>query len=261
MTAEAKAIEDAGAAFARDASTHQMTVLRDDGLYRHLRFLRMMEQEDGTRKPTSFYWFDIITWPGVLTVTGDMETFVFARVDDMFEFFRGHKPNPGYWAEKLRAPQPAQVKRYSEDKFKEHVTDYVDESVDEWPGLREAVEEQILGSDEIYYEHNARVLLDEFEFGGTEVASCTCGATRDCPTADDVWAWKTSHRVMAPGGSGTHLVTSKHVYGFQFSDTWEWDLAEYTHQFLWCCHAIPWAIAQFDSAKATAAKTPAAVSA
>jgi hypothetical protein len=39
--------------------------------------------------------------------------------------------------------------------------------------------------------------------------------------------------------------------GFQFHDTWEWDLSDYTHQFLWCCSAIPWAIARYDESGAT----------
>ena len=43
--------------FLKDAADHQMEVLRDDGVNRHLRF----------RNPESnAYWFDIITWPGAL---------------------------------------------------------------------------------------------------------------------------------------------------------------------------------------------------
>ena len=49
--------------FAKDTATHAMTILRDDGLYRHLRF---------KRPNTSSYYFDIITWPGYLAITGDM---------------------------------------------------------------------------------------------------------------------------------------------------------------------------------------------
>ena len=56
-TATKTSAEEAAEAFARDTADHQMTVLHDDGLYRHLRFIRMAEQEDGTRKPTSFYWY------------------------------------------------------------------------------------------------------------------------------------------------------------------------------------------------------------
>lgn len=38
-----------------DVAEHKMTVLRDEGLYRHLRF-----QKPGT----SCYYFDLVTWPG-----------------------------------------------------------------------------------------------------------------------------------------------------------------------------------------------------
>lgn len=78
--------------FNSNTDKHQMTVLLDEGLYRHLRF----------KDPHSpFYWFDLITWPGFLTVTGDMGTYTFARLRDMFEFFTGYI-NSDYWAEKLQ---------------------------------------------------------------------------------------------------------------------------------------------------------------
>jgi hypothetical protein len=34
---------------------------------------------------------------------------------------------------------------------------------------------------------------------------------------------------------------------FDFSDFWEVDNREYTTRFLWCCHAIVWAINRFDA--------------
>lgn len=82
----------------RDFQGHTMTVERDDGLHRHLRFRAL---------GTGVYWFDIVTWPGVLTINGDCGTYVFSRLEDMFEFFRQPngkaRINPSYWAEKLRA--------------------------------------------------------------------------------------------------------------------------------------------------------------
>lgn len=39
-----------------------------------------------------------------------------------------------------------------------------------------------------------------------------------------------------------------------FADFYEIDVTEYVHRFLWCCHALVWAIQQYDKAKeATAA--------
>ena len=63
--------------FKKDTAEHQMTVLRDDGLYRHLRF----------RKPgTGIYGFDIVTWPGYLAISGDMGASMFTRLEDMIQF-------------------------------------------------------------------------------------------------------------------------------------------------------------------------------
>jgi hypothetical protein len=80
--------------FPENVKNHTMEILHNDDFYRHLRF-----SNDGS----SVYYFDIITWPGSLCISGDMGTFTFSRVKDMFMFFRGESINPGYWAEKLTA--------------------------------------------------------------------------------------------------------------------------------------------------------------
>ncbi|STU51511.1 Uncharacterised protein [Klebsiella pneumoniae] len=64
--------------FLIDTAFHRLEIIRDDGLYRHLR----MQQPE-----TSCYYYDVITWPGYLTVTGDMGTWTFSRIADMFDFF------------------------------------------------------------------------------------------------------------------------------------------------------------------------------
>lgn len=81
--------------FQRDTTDHTMRVHRDDGLYRHIEF---------SNSGSSVYRFDLVTWPGYLTVCGDMGTWTFSRTADMFEFFGGKKDiNPGYWGEKLQS--------------------------------------------------------------------------------------------------------------------------------------------------------------
>ncbi len=67
------------AEFLKDVSAHVMRVIRDDGAHRHLRF---------AAPTSSIYWFDVITYPGELVITGDCGTYVFRRLPDMFEFFR-----------------------------------------------------------------------------------------------------------------------------------------------------------------------------
>jgi hypothetical protein len=96
--------------FLQNVLSHEMTIVRDDGANRHLRFRR-------TDEP--FYWFDLITWPGFLCVTGDCGTYVFQRLEDMFCFFRGENINPGYWGEKMQAAdKTGGYKEFSSDLFR-----------------------------------------------------------------------------------------------------------------------------------------------
>lgn len=74
---------------------HVLTVLADgDEVGRQIR----------CRKPgTCIYGWDIVTWPGYLTITGDLGHFVFRSQDDMLvDFFNG-PINPQYWLEKCVA--------------------------------------------------------------------------------------------------------------------------------------------------------------
>ena len=84
--------QHAKARFIEDTAKHEMTVEHNDGLFRSLRFAN----------PDCFNaHYRINTWPGHLCISGDMGCFVFARLPDMFRFFRGRDINPSYWAEKL----------------------------------------------------------------------------------------------------------------------------------------------------------------
>ncbi|MEI9624991.1 hypothetical protein [Phytobacter diazotrophicus] len=84
--------------FMRNTAHHNVIIERDEGVYRHLIF-----KAPGTNS----YRFDIITWPGYLTVTGDMGTWTFSRERDMItQFFpvgTAGGINPGYWSEKFEA--------------------------------------------------------------------------------------------------------------------------------------------------------------
>jgi hypothetical protein len=73
--------------FEQETAEHEMTVLRDDGLYRHLRF---------QRPGTSIYWFDLVTWPGRLVICGDCGDLMFSRLRDMFEFFGPDSSRGGF---------------------------------------------------------------------------------------------------------------------------------------------------------------------
>lgn len=121
--------------FLKDVSMHKMTVLRHDGVCRHLRF----------RKPgTGIEGFDLITWPGHLCVTGDMGTYVFARLEDMFEFFRTDRKqtnqgqtlfiNLGYWAQKVLAEdRHGKIEEFDEEIARKKLL----EELKEFGGTRE----------------------------------------------------------------------------------------------------------------------------
>lgn len=175
-------------------SEHEMTVRLDDGLYRHVMF----------KKPDSgMYRFDLVTWPGYLTISGDMGCYTFSRIPDMFDFFTGHGINPQYWAEKLQ--NAADVREFSRRVFKERVQQAYNDHVDEDPGAEYLLELWAQICDQVLYaenEHDAHDCLAEFE--------------------------------------------NEH---FDFVDSWEWNLTEYTYRFLWICHAIRWGVEQYKAAQ------------
>jgi hypothetical protein len=146
--------------FTRETAGHTMTIAHDDGLYRHLRF----------RGERSFYWFELITAPGSLTFQGDGEGFVFRRLEDMFEFFRGCRINPSYWAEKLVSGR-GDVMRYDPAIFEAEVKRaFVDavRSGEAPAGLGKAVRADLLDTWEFSteYEDGARQALEAFQFEG-----------------------------------------------------------------------------------------------
>jgi hypothetical protein len=144
--------------FVREIADHRMTVLHDDGLYRHLRF---------RSAGSSLYWFDLITVPGSLIFRGDGQSFVFARLRDMFEFFRGPvgRINPQYWAEKLTSCREEGVKRYDREIFEAKVKESTAEAIRARvapPGLAKAVRTDLLDSDYTWTEEEARETLQNF---------------------------------------------------------------------------------------------------
>lgn len=137
--------------FLKDVSGHRLEIIRDDGLYRHLRF-----SKDGS----NVMRFDLVTWPGYLCFCGDMQEFVFQRLADMFEFFRGE---PGdferqrwridrrYWAEKVQASPHEGVRQYSPDAFRAAIASYL-QYREPSPDLLEAIDAEVLNHADDYFE-------------------------------------------------------------------------------------------------------------
>lgn len=163
--------QDIAARFARETAQHEMTIAHDDGLYRHLQFRKTWWQPPYARQQrTAIYRFDLITVPGSLIFQGDGESFVFSRVEDMFEFFRGPvgRINAMYWAEKLTSHRDAAT-TYSRDRFFEHLRDDFVEACRERrvpAGTGRAIREAIEMDYNVDCEEDARRFLDLFEFEG-----------------------------------------------------------------------------------------------
>lgn len=145
---------------------HEMTILLDQGLYRHLRF----EQPSAfaTRVPP----FEIFTSPGNLGIAGEMGTYIFARLDDMFVFFEtpNGRVNPEYWSEKVTAQAVhAPVRCYSPEAFRKcilqdyHDRKYAFDSEDQ-QRLLHHIQTQILDHPDAQYEKTAQELLRRFYF-------------------------------------------------------------------------------------------------
>lgn len=196
--------------FLRDVEEHAIHVIKDDGVHRHLSFHRN----------SSIYRFDLITWPGHLCISGDCGTYVFRRLNDMFEFFRmdehdfNHSKerklniNPGYWGEKLESIGTNEgYKRYSQELMKaqalEYANDYWEFETDE---QKTEVMQQL--EDDVFYhfednEYHDYHLVDSFESD----------------------------------------------YGHQFTDFWDYNFQEYTFHFLWNLYAIVYGIKMYDELK------------
>lgn len=104
--------------FLDEVKSHAMTIIKEDGLYRHLRFAAL---------GTSNQYFEIITWPGYLAYVGDMGDFLFTRTQDMFGFFRNKEEriDTAYWAEKVVAESVHThgIREFSVEAFRENVLD------------------------------------------------------------------------------------------------------------------------------------------
>ncbi len=108
--------------FLGDVSAHRIEVWKDDGIYRHIVFCKPNHRWDR--------FFSLTTVPGLLVYSGDMGSFAFSRIEDMFEFFRRAEnmlPNFDYWHEKLVAVDLGGSEEPSPERFKENLEGYLED--------------------------------------------------------------------------------------------------------------------------------------
>lgn len=194
--------------FLADVSNHKMAVKLDNGLYRHL----MLRQPGNSNM-----WFEIVTWPGRLTVSGDMGTWTFARLEDMFKFFRDGKMriNADYWSEKIEQGVHGgrnEAKVFSEDLFKKQLLDRLagyELHPDDLAEVTEALQDEVLNQD---CKYDLLIAARDFK-----------------------------HRF-------DHQPGDQRRY-FQFDSCDLPSGKEYSYHFLWCLYAIVWAIQQYDAVR------------
>lgn len=203
--------------FLEDVKDHQISIEKDDEVHRFVRF---------KRAEGSSYWFDLITWPGHLCISGDCGTYVFSRTHDMFEFFKMDDNdfnkrkgvllniNPHYWGEKLKSiGTNAGYMKFDSSDFEERVKAHFDNFF-EGSDYSDEVKEEVwceIDSDVIFYSDEERRAYDavhNFKY--------------DLP--DDKY--------------------------FEFVDFFDGGGTEkYTFHYIWNLYAIVWGIMKYDEVK------------
>jgi len=202
--------------FLDDVKNHQINIVKDDGAHRFVRF---------KRANNSSYWFDLITWPGFLCISGDYGTYVFSRTEDMFDFFRMKNNdfnknkdrllniNPGYWGEKLEATGRQGYMKFDSAEFEDKVKRCFELCFDNEKYSEEVKKEvwEQIESEVIYYSH------DEHE-ANKAAYDFSCGL---------------------PDGEIFELV-----------DFFDYGSAErFTWHYIWNLYAIVWGIAKYEQEK------------
>lgn len=198
--------------FKRDTRNHSMSIEKDNGVFRHLLF---------SHGGSSCYHFTLTTWPGHLCIGGDMGTYVFRRLHDMFDFFRmdhrdyerhGDDPaiNAGYWAEKLQMGSGYCREVYTEwssSAFEARAQEFYDDwldGIDDSDGITDKIKAEVLAD------------INELKRGSySEWEACTA----------------------------YQEFTSDYI---DLSDFWEDSCRRVTSGFIWCLFAIVWGIQQYD---------------
>lgn len=207
--------------FLESVKNHTVTTLLDNGVYRHLH----------CTKGSINRHFDIVTYPGHLVISGDMGSYTFKRVDDMFKFFhmddndfmKDNVINPHYWGEKLEAVcKQSGYRVHSEETLMKSINDHVD-------NICADIEAHFEGYDDDEYE-----TVEAFEAAFREEVK-------------DHFKYCDMDEYRFIGNFESNLIN-----GVDFSeDMGDWVESEsYSYHYIWCCYAIAWAIGEYDKLKA-----------
>lgn len=196
--------------FLEDVKHHEIEIISESGTNRHIRF-----KNPSTRN----MYFDLTTWGDHLCFSGDMGTYVFQRVEDMFTFFRRDDIPDGanyYWDEKLESVcKRGGRKEWREELFVECVMDYIDMWFEDEPVDVEKIKEFVnyeLEYKDLCCHQLCWQVLDDLEY---EIRTYQDGCDE-----------------------------------FAFDDFWEGTSCdEFTYHYMWCQMAIAWGVQKYDMFK------------
>lgn len=209
--------------FRNDVKRHEITVVWDRGVDRHLHF--------GVKGDPAMS-YSLLTWQDHLCYTGDMGSFLFRKSGDMFDFFRFPRDygvlgiNPEYWAEKLLAQDvPDGAWGFSSNMFKKAVVEHIKGFFDDTP----YEDQDRFKTERDCIEHARSIgLLDSM---------------------DEYESISMLRRVQDGEFEGLSDSLTGH-YGVDFDDFFEDQIFDTpTYRFVWGCYAICWGIRQFDLMK------------
>ncbi|MDX3020116.1 hypothetical protein [Streptomyces acidiscabies] len=287
MTKPTNPYAQAYADFLSETAGHQLVVLHDDGLYRHLRI-----QKPGTR----MWSWDITTWPGHLATSGDIaDGYMFAREPDMIQFFaRNDSQNSyycdgapsidvRYWAGKLNGGRSREVKKYDDEKFIRHVKDSLGEHEELGDEAHRFHEQQLAllrklhelrGQDEAAMQEHLQAYrkneLSEAELWADDAlsdeqlekldAEFDWSELTDAPLTERSPAERAAEILdEARLHSGSEQEAREWLYENSETfgeDTWEWDLRDYNIHFLFTCYCIELAVRLYHEYQAQQAALP-----
>ena len=195
--------------FLSEVADHNLVVKQDDGLYKHLLL----------HKPGSFeYAFEVISFPSHIMITGDMGTYCFSRVSDMFRWFikDGDKSmdspemEMSRWFNKLvSVDSQLGAKKKNLGLALRHIEENRDFYLKEYPEHKDDIQEafgELVGCAEMGVD---ALLTGMYDF---EIVLC-----------------EEEHR--------------------PFSDFEHSTVEAYVSQFAWCCYAINYAIGEYLQSK------------
>ena len=194
--------------FDKEILGHEMTILHDDGVYRHIRF---------NQPGSSIHLFNLTTFPNHLCFSGDMGTFVFSRVEDMFRFFRNDRDaiSPSYWGEKLQSISTyGGYEKFNEDVFKE--------TVEEWfCSYRDNFDDVEL-ADKIWSDIKGRII------------------NRASDEGDGIFSMQAVYDYVYEDDDEDIEIRDI------FQDFWEHSCTRYEQNYIWCLWAILHGIKMYD---------------